>query len=97
MTEGAMRSKREQLDGVLIALDRHCQRATYAAVGGVVELPAQSVMQGQRKAPISSWVVSKKTHLPTGYSAAERHPKLTSNPDVIQTCDELRQWLARNA
>lgn len=88
-----MRKKKEQLDQVLAALDRRHQRATYAAVGGVVGLPAQSVMQGRQKAVINSWVVSKKTHLPTGYAAGECHAKLASSPYVIETSDDLRAWL----
>ncbi len=88
-----MRTKTEQLDEVLSALDRRHQRATYAAVGGVVGLPAQSVMQGRQKATINSWVVSKKRHLPTGYAAGGCHPKLNSNPYVIENADELQAWL----
>jgi hypothetical protein len=89
-----VRTKTEQLDEVLVALDRRHQRVTYAALGGVVELPAQSVMQGRQRAAINSWVVSKKTHLPTGYAARDCHPKLTSNPYVIEIADELQAWLA---
>lgn len=37
-----MKSKEGQLGAILAALDRNLQRATYAAVGGVVGLPAQS-------------------------------------------------------
>lgn len=92
--EGPVRTKKETLDGVLAALDRRHQRATYAAVGGVVGLPAQSVMQGRQKAAINSWVVSKKRHLPTGYAAGDCHPKLTSIPYVIEAADELQAWMA---
>ena len=92
--EVPVRTKTEQLDEVLVALDRRHQRATYAAVGGVVGLPAQSVMQGRQKAAINSWVVSKKTHLPTGYAAGDCHPKLNSSRYVIETADELQAWLA---
>ena len=90
-----MQSKEVQLEGVLNGLNKRQQRATYAAVGGVVGLPAQSVVQGWQKVAIHSWVVSKKTHLPTGYAAGECHAKLTSNPHVIQTADELRAWLKK--
>jgi hypothetical protein len=88
-----MQSKEERLGAILAALGRHFQRATYAAVGGVVGLPAQSVMQGRPKALVNSWVVSKRTHMPTGYSPAQCHPKLISNPYVIQSRDELSAWL----
>jgi hypothetical protein len=89
-----MQSKEDQLAAVLVALDGHHQRATYAAVGGVVGRPALSLMQGRPKTAMNSWVVSKKTRLPTGYAESECHPRLTSNPHVIQTPDELRNWLA---
>lgn len=88
-----MQSKVEQLGAILAVLDRHFQRSTYVAVGGVVGLPAQSVMQGQPKTPMNSWVVSKRTHMPTGYLPAHCHPKLTSNPYVIKARDELSAWL----
>lgn len=92
--EVPVKTKAEHLEEVLVALDRRHQRATYAAVGGVVGLPAQSVMQGRQKAAINSWVVSKKTHLPTGYAAGDCHPKLNSNRYVIETAHELQAWLA---
>ena len=88
-----MQSKEEQLGTILAALDRHLQRATYAAVGGVVGLPAQSVMQGRSRTAMNAWVVSKRTRMPTGYAPAECRPRLMSNPYVIQTCEELSAWL----
>ena len=88
-----MKGKDDQLSAILAALDRHLQRATYAAVGGVVGLPARSVMLGRPKTALNSWVVSKEKHLPTGYEALECHAALTSNPRVIHSPDELRVWL----
>jgi hypothetical protein len=88
-----MQSKDDHLGAILAALDRHLQRATYAAVGGVVGLPAQSVMFGRPKTALNSWVVSKKKHLPTGYEAVECHGRLTTNSRVIHSPDELRVWL----
>ena len=88
-----MHGKEDQLDAILAPLDRHRQRATYTAVGGVVGLPAQSVMQGRPKTSLNSWVVSKARLLPTGYAALECHPKISVNAHVIQTPDELRGWL----
>ena len=88
-----MQRKEDQLGAVLVALDRHLQRATYAAVGGVVGLPARSVMLGQAKSAMNSWVVSKKKHLPTGYAVLECHPRLTTLSHVINSPDELRVWL----
>jgi hypothetical protein len=75
--------KNEQLKRLLSSLERHCQRATYGAVGGVVGLPARSVMSGQPKTPRNSWVVAAKNGRPTGYSPSETHASLLSNGKVI--------------
>jgi hypothetical protein len=90
-------SKQDHLAAVLAALDRGRQRATYAAVGGVVGLPAQSVMQGQPKTAMNSWVVSKDKQVPTGYAASEYHPHLTASAKVIETAQELRAWLVTHS
>lgn len=88
-----MPSKQDRLDTLLVALDRHHQRATYAAVGGLIGLPAQSVMQGRAKSTLNSWVVSKDRSLPTGYLTGDCHPRLTASAHVIQTAAELQAWL----
>ena len=51
------------------------------------------VMLGRPKTALTSWVVSKKKHLPTGYEAPECHLGLTTNSRVIRSPDELRIWL----
>ena len=85
--------KRQYLEQVLALLDKHAQRATYGAVGGLVQLPAQSVMYGLPKTPRNSWVVSKATKMPSGYSFAQQHVRLTASPDVIETAEALNLWL----
>lgn len=82
-----------QLRDIVCALSRHTQRATYAAVGGLVGRLARSVMSGQAKSPDNSWVVSVKTGLPTGYEADEVHPKLQFIDEVISTPEDLAAWL----
>jgi hypothetical protein len=89
---GTLEAKHEQIALLVAALERHTQRATYGAVGGVVGLPAQSVMSGQPKTPRNSWVVSAKTRLPTGYSKAECHPLLNAQRAVIDSAQDLAAW-----
>ena len=84
--------RNEELERLLSSLERHCQRATYGAVGGVFGLPARSVMSGLPRVPRNSWVVSAKNKRPTGYSPAETHPSLLSNDKVITSPSELAAW-----
>ena len=81
------------VDFVLDRLHKQGQRATYAAVGGVVGLPARSVMSGQPKNQQSSWVVAKATGLPSGYTSAETDPRLARSAAPITTSEELSRWL----
>ena len=82
------------LDLIIDTLDRHHQRATYGAVAGIVGGLAQAVMSGRPRNPRNSWVVAKATHLPTGYSDAEKHPALLERALVLETPNHLREWLA---
>jgi hypothetical protein len=86
-------NKAIHLTELIATLGRHAQRATYAAVGGVVGLPARSVMKGREITPENAWVVSKKYGLPTGYASTDLHPHLQSYPQVISTHEALVQWL----
>jgi small subunit ribosomal protein S16 len=81
------------LDSVLETLDSKLQRATYRAVAGVVGSTPQNVMQGRPRTPENSWVVNGKTDLPTGYSPEQMHPDLKAHKDIIETADNLREWL----
>jgi hypothetical protein len=78
---------------VVDRLHKHGQRASYAAVGGLVGLPARSVMTGRPKNPRNSWVVSKGTGLPSGYTRAETDARLAGSAAPITTPEELREWL----
>mgnify|MGYP006950018551 CR=1 FL=1 len=87
-------SKHEyQLSHVVSVLSKHHQRATYSAVGGLIGLPARSVMAGQKKDPENSWVVTAKTKKPTGYLPHEIHPNLEERANVITTHLDLANWL----
>jgi hypothetical protein len=88
-----MTAKKEHLAVVIATLARHSQRATYGAVGGVVVLPAQSVMQGEAKNHRNSWVVSAKNGEPSGYSKEDWAPLLKTNPEVIHSPIALAAWL----
>lgn len=78
------------IDVILSTLNKHKIRATYGAVAELRQTHARNVSQqlGTRR-PEASWVVSKRTGLPTGYLNANCHEDLLSNPKVIDTADEL--------
>jgi hypothetical protein len=88
-----MNSMHYSREMVIGQLAQHHQRATYGAVGGVVGLPAQSVMYRQPKSHQNSFVVSSRYHLPTSYLPQELHPNLQSRSMVIASADDLRAWL----
>lgn len=78
---------------VLECLDRERVRATYGAVGEVLQLPAQSVgLQLRNHAKQSCWVVSTRTGKPTGHSDTQTHPEFFSTR-IIDTGAELLQLL----
>ena len=84
------------LDVVLDALERHRQRATYGAVGAVVDRPASFLMGGRPRVFRHSWVVNKETQRPTGYEPHECHPALFAHERVIASGAELESWLAEH-
>jgi hypothetical protein len=81
------------LDGVLAALNRHHQRATYSAVAALVGESPRMLMHGRPREQASSWIVSKATGVPSGYSDAEVHPELKANETILRTREELAAWL----
>ncbi len=81
------------LDRILDLLDRFHQRATYAAVAGVVNGSPRAVMQGRPQDPRHSWVVAKKTGQPTGYPQGRKHVDLGDREHVIDDPEGLRRWL----
>jgi hypothetical protein len=85
------------LESVIAALDRHHQRATYGAVGGVVGLPARSLMFGRPKCAPNSWVVSAKKRLPSGYEETDQHMDLFERKHVIGSANEPAAWLAKHS
>jgi hypothetical protein len=86
------------IEDVLSRLERHRQRATYAAVAGVVGRHYRNVMHDQTKSFRNSFVVNKGIKLPTGYGPHDWHPELLTNGNgVIATPKELRKWLAEHS
>jgi hypothetical protein len=51
-------------------------------------------MQGRQRDQRHSWVVSRKSGEPTGYSADQIHPDLRERPEVFRTKEELSRFLA---
>lgn len=81
------------LDAVLATLNQHRQRATYAAVAGLLDQAPRSLMRTRSREQANSWIVSKSTGKPTGYDETNVHPELMASATVIQTRDELALWL----
>jgi hypothetical protein len=82
------------LDGVIAALDRHQQRATYSAVAALLGETPRLLMHKRPRTRENSWIVSKGTGRPTGYADGDVHPQLTANEAVLSTREELASWLA---
>jgi hypothetical protein len=81
------------LDSIIAELNRYHQRATYAAVAGLLTSSPRSLMAGRDRSPESSWVVRRETGQPTGYSTEQKHPALAEREHVISSPDELRVWI----
>lgn len=84
-----------RLREILAKLHRHRQRATYAAVGGLLNASPAYVRAWFRGSESSenSWVVSAVSGLPTDYPPDRLHPSLTKHPAILRTADELLVWL----
>ena len=81
------------LDEIVNCLDKHGRRATYGAVGGIVGLPARSVMHGRPKTTLNSWVVAKRDGKPSGFEVEHRDPRIASSSAPLSTSQELLTWL----
>lgn len=85
------------IDEITLKFQTHLQPATYGAVGGLLGVPHRSLMTGRPRNHQNSWIVSKETHLPTGYEPDEIDPVLLDvlkDTPVIETPEELETWLA---
>ncbi len=81
---------REKLQRILLRLDEVKTRATYAAVGELVNISPMKVgeLLGDRQ-PLASWIVARRNHLPTGYNTDEMHTDLFLNRRVIDSGSAL--------
>jgi hypothetical protein len=80
-------------DEILDLLQRHRQRATYGAIGAVLDRPPYYLMGGRPRDHRHSWVVSKESGLPTGYGREHMHPELEARDEILSTGDRLERWL----
>lgn len=83
----------QTLDSIIEQLDSYHQRATYGAVAALVNSSPRSLMSGRDRDPRSSWIVSRQTGQPTGYSEEQTHGSLTERDVVLSTPESLRRWL----
>ena len=81
-------------DQILDELNAARQRATYGAVAAVVGASARALMSGRQRNQRHSWIVNQRSGQPTEYADEQLHPVLSTNPLVIETCDELAAWLS---
>jgi len=81
------------LDEIVDLLHNHHQRATYGAIGAVVDRPPRYLMGGRPRDHRHSWIVNKETGLPTGYGPEDMHPELRSRPEILRTSQQLEEWL----
>lgn len=85
------------LNSILGELDSFHQRATYGAVAALVNSSPRSLMSGRPRDPGSSWIVSRKDGLPTGYEAGRTHPDILGREQILDTPEALRNWLENPA
>lgn len=81
------------VDSILDHLEQYHQRATYGAVAALVNSSPRSLMTGRDRNPRSSWIVSRRDGLPTGYADEQRDPLLGERERILSTPEELRAWL----
>lgn len=83
----------DRLDQILDALQHARQRATYGAVASVLGAAPRTLMKSRDRDQRHSWVVSRKTGVPTGYEPDQLHPDLLVNERVIESRDDMSAWL----
>ena len=81
------------LDEIVDLLDQHGQRATYGAVARLLGQSPRSLLKGRDRGRRFSWIVNRDTGLPTGYADDQIDPRLRDSGPVIDSDDQLRQWL----
>ncbi|HKE21045.1 MAG TPA: DUF429 domain-containing protein [Bryobacteraceae bacterium] len=90
------------LTSISECLNRRKQRATYGAVAGLLGLVPRSLMVGQSRSWVFSWIVAANGGRPTGYSLSQIHPDCLRQIEsrqqrIISSPHELRAWLQRTS
>ncbi len=81
------------IDSILTELQRFQQRATYGAVGGILNRAPRILMEGRSREVKDSWIVSSKDGLPTGYEPEQMDPGLKVRERILRSRAELEAWL----
>jgi alkylated DNA nucleotide flippase Atl1 len=85
----------EKVERVLEVLQREKTRCTYGALAELIGASPRDVgVFLDPKRPEASWVVNKKTGMPTGYKSFQIHPELQTYERVIERGEELKRLLA---
>ena len=85
----------EKVMRVLEALQHEKTRCTYGALAEYIGTSPRDVSTFlSPKRPEASWVVSKKTGMPTGYESYQLHPELQTHEKVIEQCADIERLLA---
>lgn len=80
-------------DHLLDTLQQHRQRATEGAVAEFVGRAAHELLIGRPRDARHSFIVNRVTFLPSGFRREEWHPELRAKPIVLQTLEQLDDWL----
>jgi len=85
----------EKVERVLEALQREKTRCTYGALADYIGANPRDVSTYLTpRRPEASWVVNKKTGMPTGYEPFQIHPDLETHEKVIEQGADLKRLLA---
>ena len=84
-----------EVERVLEVLQREKTRCTYGALAEYIGASPRDVgnLLGSKR-PEASWIVNKKTGLPTGYEPFQIHPDLQTQEKVIDQGAGLKNLLA---
>lgn len=81
------------LDAILDQLERSHQRATYGAVGALVDRPPFYSMGGRPRDHRHSWIVNQETGLPTGYQSDQMDPHIHERKEILSSPETLEDSL----
>jgi hypothetical protein len=85
----------DDLTRILVHLEEGRTRATFGAVAGLLGVTPRFLMRDRPRDPLHSWVVNKRTGLPSGYPDDACHQDLRLNDRIIRDVDELRAFVGQ--